>query len=96
MTTHGYEPYVDRMVLERGNKFTLMLSDEEKQMLESLAEANGFDSSNYLRGLIRREASAHAEPFPTRAKRKVPYTVRHRDPAMAPKRVVYPTKPRQS
>jgi len=38
---------------ERDNKFTLMLSDEEKRMLESLAETKGLTASDYLRTAIR-------------------------------------------
>jgi len=88
LTANGYEPYIGRMVLERGNKFTLMLSDEEKKMLDSLAEAQGFDSSNYLRGLIRREAAAHIE----RGERKGTFTAHHRDPTIAKKRRSFSTK----
>lgn len=84
------------MVIERGNKFTLMLADDEKRMLEWLAEASGFDASNYLRGLIRREygagnAEGRGERVPSPRTAKGP-TRRHHDPRQSPRPVAIGAK----
>lgn len=44
--------------LTRDEKFQLRMTTEERQMLEALADKDGFSSSDEIRQLIRKEYSA--------------------------------------
>ena len=43
------------MAPDRQNQFKILLSDEERRMLDELAENSGVTASDYLRLYIRRE-----------------------------------------
>jgi hypothetical protein len=43
------------MAPDRPNQFKILLSDEERTMLDALAESSGVTASDYLRIVIRRE-----------------------------------------
>jgi hypothetical protein len=50
------------MAIERPNSFHLMLSDDELALLRLLAEREGLNASDYLRRLLRQEASGNPRP----------------------------------
>lgn len=62
------------MAPERNNQFKMLLSDAELASLRDLAEAQGLNVSDFLRQLIRREASLAAlaaqPPTPSKPKAK--------------------------
>lgn len=56
--------------LQRDEKFQLRMTSDERQMLEALAERDGYSASDKIRQLIRKEyVAAFGEAAPKKRKR---------------------------
>jgi hypothetical protein len=69
LAVYGVVPYVWRMAVrdKRDKKLTIMVSDEERSMLERIAEVEGVSSSDCVRQYVRR---TFAEKFGVAKARK--------------------------
>jgi predicted transcriptional regulator len=58
-------------LVRRGNVFQIRVSDEERRMLQVIAEEEGLSASDILRQFIRREwFRRYAELMPTKPRKK--------------------------